>query len=382
MKPTKKILHLIHSGGLYGAENVIINLSIGLRKKGYESIVGCFVENDLKPAVGKRAEFLGLTTAYFKMKNGFDPRCIIDLERYCKQKQIDILHSHGYKPSMICLLLQLFYKIPYVVTCHLWFIRNMRLRIYTFFEQFSMHFADKVIGVSKDIVNRLAKAGIPKRKLILIENGIDIETFSNSANFGNIDLRRELGLQKSSLIIGSLGRLTEQKDYSTFIRAAAGLLKKNNNVEFIIAGEGHLRHELVSLCGNLEIENRFHFLGFRKDSANILKLMDIFVLCSLDEGLPMALLEAMATGLPIVTTAVGAIPDVVIDGKNGIITEKGNSKVLEEVFLSLIGDPNRRKTLGTNAYNTAREEYSNERMTDKYLYIYSEISRSRSNTFS
>lgn len=373
MKQARKILHLIHSGGLYGAENVIINLSIGLRSKGYKSIVGCFVENNQKPAVGAKAESLGFATVYFKMKNGFDPRCITDLARYCRNNQIDIVHSHGYKPSMICLLLKVFFRIPYVITCHLWFIRNMRLRIYTFFERFSMLFAEGVIGVSKDIVNSLASAGIPKRNLILIENGIDIERFSNSASCSRIELRRELGLQESSLIIGSLGRLTEQKDYKTLIKAAAEILKRRNGIEFIIAGEGHLRSELISLCKELTIDNRFHFLGFRKDSENILELMDIFVLSSLDEGLPIAMLEAMATRLPIITTGVGAIPDVIMNGKNGIIIEKGDYKLLERTLLSLIYDKNKRNKLGSNAYDTVTSKYSNKQMAINYLDVYKRL---------
>jgi glycosyltransferase involved in cell wall biosynthesis len=223
---------------------------------------------------------------------------------------------------------------------------------------------------AQEIINNLRLAGVPRDKLILIENGIDFETFSSSTNANKTELRRELSLEEGSLIIGSLGRLTEQKDYQTFIKAAAEILKVRDGIEFIVAGEGHLRPELVSLCEKLAIEERFHFPGFRNDSASLLKLMDIFVLSSLDEGLPIAMLEAMATGLPIVTTGVGAIPDVIKNDKNGMIMEKGDFKCLEEILLSLISDPEKRKKLGGNAYETVREKYSNERMTERYLNVY------------
>lgn len=139
------------------------------------------------------------------MKNKIDLTCVKKIARYCQANKIQIVHSHGYKPSLICLLLKLLYKIPYVVTCHLWYLKNLRLRIYTFLEKLCMLKAESVGGVSQDIVDNLIEVGVPARKLTLIHNGIDVEALSRIATDTDIDLRHKLSLQQGSFIIGSLG---------------------------------------------------------------------------------------------------------------------------------------------------------------------------------
>jgi glycosyltransferase involved in cell wall biosynthesis len=365
---------MIDSGGLYGAENVIINLSLGLEKQNCRSLIGCFkLKGKEIPDIGTKAESLGIETVYFNLKNKFDPKCTSEIASFCKANGITIIHSHGYKPSLVCLLLKLFYKIPYVITCHLWYSNDLSLRIYHLIERISMLFASHVIGVSEKIVDDLKKRRVPKQKIQLVDNGVDALSYSKDKMSNEMDFRKELGLRKDSFIIGSLGRLTEQKDYKTFIQAAAEVLKIGKNIEFIIAGDGPLRSELNSLTEFLEIQKNFHFLGFRNDTARILNLMDIFVLSSLDEGLPMAMLEAMAARRPVVATRVGGIPKVIRDGSNGMLINTGDYGQLKEKLLFLIGNPERRKIFGDLAYDTVINNFSCERMTNRYIEIYKTI---------
>ena len=374
MKSNLNILHLIDSGGLYGAENVIINLSTCLKKRGHRSVIGSFLyDGKPKQEVGVRAADLGLDTAFFYMNNKIDIAVVTKIARYCKQNGIQIIHSHGYKPSIMCFVINLIYGIPYVVTCHLWYLRNLRLRIYAYLEKLTMFKAKAIIGVSQDIVNRLEKVGVPSKKLSLIHNGIDVDLYSKVEASSAIELRNRLGLQKNSFIIGSLGRLTEQKDYKTLVKAASEILKEENDVEFIVAGEGHLKKELISLTKQLEIETKFHFVGFQKEIPCLLTLMDIFVLSSLDEGLPMALLEAMAAKRPIVTTAVGAIPTLITEGVNGRIIHQKNAMHIKNILLSLKIDSEQRTQLAKSAFNLVNSMFSNDQMTKNYLDIYAPI---------
>jgi glycosyltransferase involved in cell wall biosynthesis len=370
-----KVLHLIDSGGFYGAENVVLNLTLGLRELGAESVIGCFrYRGNGLPQVGVEAESMGLDCAYFTLRNKIDVTCVRSIASYCKSNKVTVLHSHGYKPSLVCLIMKLLYGTPYVITCHLWYLRTFRLKMYTALERISMRFADRVIGVSREIASDLERAGIPKRKLEVIENGIDVDRFSQFELEPKDaeEVRKDLGLDRDSFIIGSLGRLTEQKDYQTLIRAAAEALKDNVALEFIVAGEGELKSALISECRDLGIENRFHFLGFRSDKEKILKLMSVFVLSSLDEGLPMAMLEAMAAGLPIVTTPVGGIPKVIKPGENGLFIDPGNVEQLKKNLLVLAGNSATREKLGRRGLETVKGEYSIEEMARKYLAIYSQ----------
>jgi glycosyltransferase involved in cell wall biosynthesis len=378
MKPRIKVLHLIDSGGLYGAENVVINLSSGLNANDCPSIIGGFIYRDKAvPEIVTKARSLGLETALFSLKNKFDLTCTKRIAAYYKSNEITLIHSHGYKPSLICLLLKIFYDIPYVITCHLWYINNIRLRIYTIIERFCMLFAKKVIGVSEEIVWELRKAGVPEKKLRVIDNGIDIRSYTASDYYDERALRASLGLKMNSFIIGSLGRLTEQKCYKNFLLAAAELLKEKADLEFLIAGDGELKEELLSLSEALHLQNSFHFLGFRNDKINILRLMDIFILSSLDEGLPMAMLEAMAMRLPVVVTRVGGIPKLIKHGENGLLIERNDYMQLKESLLLLINDDQILRALGENAYETVRKKYSNEIMMEKYKDIYNEVIGSR-----
>lgn len=374
MKSEINILHLIDSGGLYGAENVIIHLSVGLNENNCRSVIGCFsYKNKPKPEIGLKAESIGIETVYFKMRNKIDLTCVMKIAEYCKKNKIAIIHSHGYKPSLFCLLLKKFYKIPYVITCHLWYIRNIRLSVYTFLEKIAMFFAECVIGVSGEIVSNLEGALVPRKKLRLINNGINTELCLEVGDHDELMLRKELGLMDKSFIIGSLGRLTEQKDHKTLLKAASKILEEMNNIEFIIAGEGHLKTELIAMRKELGIEDRFHLLGFRRDKVLLLRLMDTFVLTSLDEGLPIAMLEAMASRLPVVVTGVGEIPKVITNGKNGILIECNNIPQLEHALISLINDREKRELFGKNAYSTVKEKYSIDQMTTKYMDIYNMV---------
>ena len=368
-----KVMHLIDSGGLYGAENVVLNLSVGLRKLGTNSVVGCFrYRNRALPEVGVEAQSMGLDCAYFTLRNKIDVTCVRSIASYCRTNKINFLHSHGYKASLVCLILKQVYRIPYIITCHLWYLDTVRMRLYTALESISMRLAGRVVGVSREIASELERAGIPKRKLEVIENGIDVDRYSDFELLPKDaeELREELGLDRDSLIIGSLGRLTEQKDYRTLIKAAAEALKENVAMEFIVAGEGELKSALISECRVLGIENRFHFLGFRKDKEKLLKLMSVFVLSSLDEGLPMAMLEAMAARLPVVITPVGGIPKVIRPGENGLFAEPGNVEALKRNLLVLAGNSAVREKLGSKGFETVKEEYSREEMARKYLSIY------------
>lgn len=369
-----KVLHLIDSGGLYGAENVIINLSIGLQRVGQRSLIGCFrYKGQDRPQLAIKAESLGLETVDFELGNKFDVTCIRQIASFCKDVGVSLIHSHGYKPSFLCLLLKAFYKIPYIITLHLWYIKNFKLNTYAMIETYCMRFAEHVVGVSQEIITDLEKRGIHANRLTFIPNGIDMTPYSDYSGFDEAVLRKELGLREDSFIIGSLGRLAHQKDYKTLIAAAAELLKKTNNVEFIIAGEGPLKHELLNMIVDYNLQDNFHLLGFRTDTLSLLRVMDVFVLPSLDEGLPMAMLEAMAAKKPVVVTAVGGIPNVIIDGINGIIMEKGNIRELCDTLLFMKNNSEKDKELGESAFATISNQYSCDKMSSEYLRIYNQI---------
>lgn len=376
MKSKKTILHLIHSGGFYGAEAVILNLSIGLKESGIRPIICCFWNKGAKkPELVEIAEQKGMDVEYihFKRKTELvDP--IKQIKKIIRDQKVDILHSHGYKPSFFCFLLYLLFGIPYVVTCHLWFVGSYRMRLYILLERFSMLFAKKIIAVSHPIATSIGSWWILKKKVKVINNGINIDKYADySANFNAKKLRADLGVSPNTRLIGSLGRLTRQKAHQILIEAAHMLLKDRSDIEFLVGGEGPMFQFLTDLCVTYGISNKFHFIGFRSDPISILKLLDAFVLCSIDEGLPIVLLEAMSVGVPVITTDVGEIPVVLQNNYNGIMIKKGDSKLLSESIKRLLDDDAFCNKIASNAKATVNSRFSISKMSSEYINVYNAL---------
>ena len=232
----------------------------------------------------------------------------------------------------------------------------------------------KIIAVSHPIAKDISSWRMLREKIRIINNGITIEKYSDYANeFDPKKLRRDLGLQGNTKIVGTLGRLTFQKAHQHMIEAARIILKTSADIEFIVGGEGHRLDFLEGLTQKYGISDKFHFIGFRSDAINILKLLDIFVLCSVDEGLPIVLLEAMSVGKPIITTDVGEIPLVIQNNKNGMLVEAGNVNLFAEKILNLLFDPPLCEDLAVNAKKTVADKFSIEKMTEEYLKVYESI---------
>jgi glycosyltransferase involved in cell wall biosynthesis len=366
------VLHLIDSGGFYGAEAVILNLCIGLKEAGFKSIIGCFKNAGApKPELGRKAESLALDVEYIVFRNKLDFTAIKQVREIAERRKVALIHSHGYKPSFFCLLLYALYRIPYVITCHLWLKETFRARFYILLDRISMVFARKVIAVSYPIARDIFSWRRLRKKVTVINNGIDINKYADyRANFSPTQLRQELGLKENTRLVGTLGRLTHQKAHHYLIEAARIVFQRDPGVEFLVAGEGHRLGYLKELVGAYGISRSFHFVGYRSDAVNILKLLDVFVLCSIDEGLPIVLLEAMSVGVPVVATDVGEIPQVIRNLQNGILVRRGSVRGLAEAILRVLNDQILGNSLPQNAKKTIATKFSISRMTQDYVNVY------------
>jgi len=376
VKRIKSVLHLIHSGGFYGAEAVVLNLSLGLKELGLEPVICCFWDKGIqKPDLGRIAEEKGIKVRYIYFIRKFGlVSPLKQIHRIIREENISIVHSHGYKPSFYCLLINLFCHIPYVITCHLWTNETFRLRVYSLIDRISMLFARKVIAVSHPIADDICSWKILRKKVVVINNGIDIEKYANCCkNIYPKTLRQELGLKENTRIVGTLGRLTLQKAHHFLIEAAKIVLETHKDVEFLIAGEGPRLKFLKKKTKDYGIFDQFHFVGFRRDAINILRLLDVFVLCSIDEGLPIVLLEAMSVGTPIVTTDVGEIPFVIREDWSGLLIESSSVGSLTKGIGMLLDNHRLGSILAKNAKETVQREFSIANMTNKYLNLYESI---------
>ena len=179
--------------------------------------------------------------------------------------------------------------------------------------------------------------------------------------------------KKKEFVVINVGRLTEQKAQADLVQAAVLLRQRGVSVKFLIVGDGHLKRALEELIEKTGLEDRFRLLGFRTDIPSLLKMSDLFILSSLDEGLPMALLEAMAAGIPVVTTPVGYIGHLLRDRENALFVGINNPSMIAAAIESIAGDEKLRAALSQSGIRIVKELHSSEKMYREYASVYGNI---------
>ena len=369
----KKVLHLIDSSGFYGAERVVVTLCSKMPNNFFHPMLGCLMAKDAEfPEVGTVARKLGTTVIPIELANKFDWRSI---KKVIHSYDIDIIHCHGYKPSLLAYFAERFSGERIIITCHLWTNETLRLKVYSFVESLIMRKANRVVAVSDAIKHDIVKMGVKESKIEIIFNGIDLQKWQPAVDFDSCDFKMQLGLKGDSVILGLFGRLSHQKGHEYLFQALSRI--KTQKIELICVGDGYLKPELLQKAERLGISDKVHFLGFRKDVKKLLQITDIFVMPSLDEGLPMALLEAMAVGKAVVATPVGAIPTVINDGHDGILVSPQSVAELTRVIVQLLSDKSKMKILGRNAQDKVMQKFSSEAMAASYLDVYQKAIRNK-----
>lgn len=370
----KRVLHFIESGGVYGAESVILNLSSQMQCTAeFDPVVGCIVsEEGAVSDLYNAAQDRGIEAVKIVIPNR---RLLIALPmaaKSLKSLSIDLIHSHGYKPSVFGFVIKLLTGIPIMTTCHLWFEPTsapLKMRVMLKLESLVYRWFPKVVAVSEAIKETLVEKGIDSIKVEVLKNGVEVTKAELSMDQKAV-LRSRLGVGDGSLCILNAGRLTRQKGQWTLIEAAA--LLRNSGVDFhvLIVGEGRLREELNDKIVCLELENHVSLLGFRSDMPELLAISDVFAMPSLDEGMPMSLLEATAAEVPVTTTAVGDIPKLIKHEETGLIIPKEDAKALADALKRLGTDVQLGRNLTKRAKEVLEQEYSSAAMAEKYHCVY------------
>jgi glycosyltransferase involved in cell wall biosynthesis len=373
----QKVLHFIESEGVYGAESVILNLSQQMQQHSeLIPVVGCIVSNiNEHSALYDAALSLGIDAIKIVISNR---RLLIDIPRAAKQLKefsISLIHSHGYKPSVFGFILGKLARIPIMATCHLWFDPNngpLKMRVMIRLEKLFYRRFPSVVGVSQPIRDVLIAAGIPRERTQLVRNGVDFPEL-NLTTFERNELRKNLGIHENAFCILNTGRLTKQKSQTTLISAAALLKQQQVQFKLLIVGEGELKTELQKQIDALELNDCVSLLGFRNDIDKLLAISDVFALPSLDEGMPMSLLEAAAAKVPVITTAVGDIPKLITNNETGLIIPIDAPDILAKAICTLIEDKIFAKKLAERAFELMAENYSSQAMYKSYASIYQRL---------
>ncbi len=250
---------------------------------------------------------------------------------------------------------------------------NFMLRSY---EKKLMKRSDALIAVSKYTVNELTELyGIDKKKIHVIYNGVDVQKFKPRTD--RAELRREFGLEEEQKIVLFVGRLYHRKGLEILLRSIPPVLQEFNDVKFVISGIGFKKKEesLRKLAKKLEIEDFVSFLGYVPDEKlpHLYSASDIFVLPAIYENFPFAILEAQATGLPVISTKVGGIPEFLADNENGFLIDPGDSEQLTQRILTLLQDPKLARELGRRGRKLIEEKFAWHLITSQVIDLYHKL---------
>lgn len=364
---------VLHVMQVAGAEVLVAETIRRLRRE-INATVFCL---DAIGAIGEQLRREGTTIICLHRKPGRDWSLSKRLADASKAEKIDVMHAHQYTPFFYAALSRIFNNTDYRLIFtehgrhypdHIGAVRrNVNRMILS-------RYADVINACCRFSANALAvKDGFSCKPIDVIENGIDFQRYQSSVN--KYASKLKLGLAPEKRYIACVARFHPVKDHFTLIKSFANLADDISDVELLLIGDGELRESLTQLCSELKISDRVQFLGIRSDVAEILQAVDIFSLTSLCEAASLTVLEAMASGLPVVITDVGGNPEMVRDGIEGFLTPRQDVQAIASAFKKLLHQPELALSMGQAGKQRVQQHYSLSGTIDRYYQLYRQLSK-------
>ena len=360
-----------------GAEVQVLNLLKNLDTESF-SVSLCLLnrgdiemENEARKYVDS-VFFLG-----FRWRNF--PWSFLKLVKYLQDGRFGVVHAHLQYANLIGRLAGWFAGVPVRMTTehgmNLW-----KSKLLLAIERVMNRITDVKICVSHDIMEiRHRKEGTPDNKLFYIPNAVDPDLFGEDPD-SKERIMAEFGWDDEDLLILSLGRVVEVKNYPLLVEAVVELNNKMPGVRCLIAGDGDRKKEVQAKIDDLGAGDNIKMAGERRDIAALLAAADLFALSSFREGLPVSILEAMAAGVPVVSTDVGGVGEAVTGGETGLLVPSGDAEAMASAFEQILTDTPLRMSLTNNASKTVNERFSMNSVAKKLGDIYVKLVREKENT--
>ncbi|MCR4404994.1 MAG: glycosyltransferase [Candidatus Acetothermia bacterium] len=365
-----KILHLLGSASRGGTETMT-SLLVRHMGPGFENEL-CFL--DRKGPVGEELEHAGLKVHYLPLRSPWALLPVVfRLSGLLRSGGYDILHLYGLKANLLGRLLGRILGQRRVLGGLRSAYPSGRKEQWTLLlDRLTFRLSLGYVSNSQAAIDFLASHGYGRRKFWLIHNGIDTRPFCDRSAEEKGALRQHYALPPDKPIITCVANLRPPKGHEYLIEALRELKERGLEFVALLVGDGPLRERLEESVQSLKLTEQVRFLGSRDhdEIPTILAITDVFVLPSLWEGLPTAIIEAMAAGCPVVGTAVGGMPELVIEGETGFLVPPGDPGALAERLELLLQDPALRNRLGEASADRVREHFSLERMVQQHQALY------------
>jgi glycosyltransferase involved in cell wall biosynthesis len=353
-----------------GPEKTILNSPRFLRSLGYRCECaymhpptdGSF-ENLSKRAQRAQADLVSIPD-----RGAWDWRVLSSLIKTCRQRRVAIWHGHDYKSNVFGLIARRFWPMKLVTTVHGWVEHTRRTPVYYAIDRFCLARLDEVICVSDDLHQSCLEYGVRSDRCRWIANAIDDDEFKRQ-----IPRPVMASAEGKPLLLGSMGRLSNEKGFDLLIQAIAELNSAGLACRLQIAGEGPERSELARMIQSLSCKGQVELLGQVSDVKAFFESLDAFVLSSRREGLPNVLLEAMAMEVPVVATRIAGIPKLIESGRSGILVESESVEELKRGIRVLVIDSALRDRLAEEGRKTIEQSFSFRRRMERIAAVYDQV---------
>jgi glycosyltransferase involved in cell wall biosynthesis len=358
MKERVTVLHTESSLGWGGQEQRTLRECLGILKLGMRPAVLCPPEAE----VGRRAAAAGIEVFPCRMRKSYDLAAIRTILRVLREQAVDVVNTHSGRDSFLAgVAARLSRRRPAVVrTRHLAMPITSRISY--------SYLPHRVVTVSGYVKEYLVREGVPGERIVVVPTGIDAGRFADGAAPAN--LREELGLPKDALLVGVVAVLRMKKGHRSLLEAAPFVLAAFPRTVFVIAGAGPQEKNLGNAIGSMGLSGSVRMLGHREDVSNVLLSLDLFVLPTVEEALGTAFVEAMAAGRAVVGCRVGGVPEVVEEGKTGLLVPPGDPAALADAIRSLLADGELRRRMGAAGRQVVLARYSEEEMCKRMWGMY------------
>lgn len=337
-----------------------------------ESIFLTFAERGLSRAFLEQAIRLGFEGKSLRNNTPSFFACVSEVAGELRRLNADLLCCSGYKPDLVGWRAARRVGIPVVSISHGWTSATWKVRCYEKLDKIAMRWMDAAVCVSRAQAEKVRRARVPEAKIAVIQNAVGDEAFALPAPENRKTMLKWFD-QPPRWLVGAAGRLSPEKGFAVFVEAAALVAQERPEAGFVLFGEGPLRRDLeqrISACG---LGAKFVLTGFCNELSKFLPNIDVNVISSYTEGLPVILLEAGAAGVPTVATAVGGVPEVIDDGNSGLLIAAGDASALAQHIVELLDNSPRRQAIGQAARERVRRDFAFASMSRRYQELFRKL---------